>query len=155
MAGTELDPRITAGGQSDYVFENLRRSAVFSSKSPFHSHAQPCEQVFDKWGASSFFQTPLAAYFTRHGVDTVAVCGRIVPLGRKRKSTPRQQTAVNRCAADTSLNTRELGANEMAAVDRSAAAPPPAACERRFEAAAISVSAAAARLLSRQVPCRG
>ena len=39
-----------------------------------------CEQVFDKWGASSFFQTPLAAYFTRHGVDTVAVCGRIVPL---------------------------------------------------------------------------
>ncbi|EOD26253.1 hypothetical protein EMIHUDRAFT_457374 [Emiliania huxleyi CCMP1516] len=49
MPGTELDPRITAGGQSDYAF--------------------------DKWGASSFFQTPLAAYFTRHGVDTVAVCG--------------------------------------------------------------------------------
>ena len=54
---------------------------------------------------------------------------------------PRQQTAVNRCAVDTSLNKRKLGANEKA-VDRSAAAPPPAACERRFEAAAISVSAA-------------
>ena len=91
MAGTELDPRITAGGQSDYVFENLRRSAVFSSKSPFHSHAQPCEQVFDKWGASSFFQTPLAAYFTRHGVDTVAVCGRIVTLGNEsRRRVSRQ-----------------------------------------------------------------
>ena len=117
-------------------------AAPFSPQVAFSQPCTTCGQAFDKWGASSFFQTPLAAYFTRHGVDTVAVCGRIVPLGRKRKLTPRQQTAVDRCAVDTSLNTRELGANEKAAVDRSAAAPPPAACERRFEAAAISVSAA-------------
>ena len=33
------------------------------------------DYVFEKSGASAFFQTPLAAYFVKHGVDTVAVTG--------------------------------------------------------------------------------
>lgn len=31
--------------------------------------------VFEKWGASAFFMTPLSSFFTRHKVDTVAVTG--------------------------------------------------------------------------------
>ena len=46
--GVELDPRI-ADHSYDYVFE--------------------------KWGASAFFMTPLSSFFTRHQVDTVAVTG--------------------------------------------------------------------------------
>ena len=33
------------------------------------------DYVFEKWGASAFFMTPLSSYFTRHKVDTVAVTG--------------------------------------------------------------------------------
>ncbi|WP_034417976.1 isochorismatase family protein [Candidatus Entotheonella palauensis] len=33
------------------------------------------DYVFEKSGASAFFQTPLAAYFVKHGVDTVAITG--------------------------------------------------------------------------------
>jgi len=33
------------------------------------------DYVFEKWGASAFFMTPLSSFFTRHHVDTVAVTG--------------------------------------------------------------------------------
>lgn len=33
------------------------------------------DYVFEKSGASAFFQTPLAGYFVKHGVDTVAITG--------------------------------------------------------------------------------
>jgi maleamate amidohydrolase len=33
------------------------------------------DYVFEKWGASAFFMTPLSSFFTRHKVDTVAVTG--------------------------------------------------------------------------------
>ena len=33
------------------------------------------DYVFEKWGASAFFMTPLSSFFTRHRVDTVAVTG--------------------------------------------------------------------------------
>ncbi len=33
------------------------------------------DYVFEKLGASAFFQTPLAGYFIKHGVDTVAITG--------------------------------------------------------------------------------
>ena len=46
--GVELDPRIVD-----------------------HSY----DYVFEKWGASAFFMTPLSSFFTRHKVDTVAVTG--------------------------------------------------------------------------------
>lgn len=33
------------------------------------------DYVFEKWGASAFFMTPLSSFFTRHKVDTIAVTG--------------------------------------------------------------------------------
>ena len=33
------------------------------------------DYVFEKWGASAFFMTPLSSFFTRHQVDTVAITG--------------------------------------------------------------------------------
>ena len=33
------------------------------------------DYIFEKWGASAFFMTPLSSFFTRQKVDTVAVTG--------------------------------------------------------------------------------